>query len=97
MMLDKLGLRADEVATLTLDNIDWRSRRDFVRAKGRRRRRCQCLQTSAQLSSPTCVMAARRRRVAGCFCACWHPKSALTTSGIKVAGAGANPVGQRRD
>jgi integrase len=28
MMLAKLGLRADEVATLTLDNIDWRSRRD---------------------------------------------------------------------
>jgi integrase len=24
----QLGLRADEVATLTLDNIDWRSRRD---------------------------------------------------------------------
>jgi integrase len=25
MMLAKLGLRADEVATLTLDDIDWRA------------------------------------------------------------------------
>jgi integrase len=24
MMLAKLGLRADEVATLTLDDVDWR-------------------------------------------------------------------------
>jgi len=35
MMLAKLGLRADEVATLTLDDIDWRASEMLVRAKGR--------------------------------------------------------------
>jgi site-specific recombinase XerD len=37
MMLAKLGLRANEVATLTLDDIDWRSGEICVRAKGRQR------------------------------------------------------------
>jgi len=39
MMLAKLGLRADEVATLTLDDIDWRASEMLVRAKGRHRAR----------------------------------------------------------
>jgi site-specific recombinase XerD len=39
MMLAKLGLRADEVVTLTLDDIDWRSGEMLVRAKGRQRAR----------------------------------------------------------
>jgi site-specific recombinase XerD len=39
MMLAKLGLRADEIATLTLDDIDWRAGEMLVRAKGRRRAR----------------------------------------------------------
>ncbi|WP_454914332.1 tyrosine-type recombinase/integrase [Variovorax gossypii] len=33
MMLAKLGLRADEVATLTLDDVDWRAGEMLVRAK----------------------------------------------------------------
>jgi len=37
MMLAKLGLRANEVASLTLDDIDWRSGEMRVRAKGRQR------------------------------------------------------------
>jgi site-specific recombinase XerD len=37
MMLAKLGLRANEVASLTLDDIDWRSGEMHVRAKGRQR------------------------------------------------------------
>jgi site-specific recombinase XerD len=37
MMLAKLGLRANEVASLTLDNIDWRSGEMHVYAKGRQR------------------------------------------------------------
>jgi site-specific recombinase XerD len=37
MMLAKLGLRANEVATLTLDDIDWRSGEMRIRAKGRQR------------------------------------------------------------
>jgi site-specific recombinase XerD len=39
MMLAKLGLRATEVATLTLNDIDWRSGEMLVRAKGRQRAR----------------------------------------------------------
>ena len=37
MMLAKLGLRASEVATLTLDDVDWRSGEMLIRAKGRQR------------------------------------------------------------
>ncbi len=37
MMLARLGMRASEVATLTLDDIDWRSGDMLVRAKGRQR------------------------------------------------------------
>jgi site-specific recombinase XerD len=37
MMLSKLGLRAGEVAALTLDDIDWRGGEMLVRAKGRQR------------------------------------------------------------
>jgi site-specific recombinase XerD len=36
-MLAKLGLRANEVASLTLDNIDWRCGEIRIRAKGRQR------------------------------------------------------------
>jgi integrase len=43
MMLAKLGLRADEVATLTLDDIDWRASEILVRAKGRQRARMPIL------------------------------------------------------
>ena len=39
LMLARLGLRADEVATLTLDDIDWRGSEMLVRAKGRQRAR----------------------------------------------------------
>ena len=39
MMLAKLGMRAGEVAALTLDGIDWRSGEMLICAKGRRRAR----------------------------------------------------------
>ncbi|WP_404650868.1 tyrosine-type recombinase/integrase [Bradyrhizobium sp. USDA 336] len=39
LLLAKLGLRADEVATLALDDIDWRASEMLVRAKGRQRAR----------------------------------------------------------
>jgi site-specific recombinase XerD len=39
MLLAKLGMRAGEVATLTLDDIDWRSGEMLIRAKSRRRAR----------------------------------------------------------
>jgi site-specific recombinase XerD len=37
MLLGKLGLRANEVATLTLDDIDWRRGEMLIHAKGRQR------------------------------------------------------------
>lgn len=42
MMLAKLGLRAGEVATLTLDDIDWRSGEMLIRAKVRSKSACRC-------------------------------------------------------
>ncbi|WP_280554664.1 site-specific integrase [Halomonas sp. 25-S5] len=39
MMLAKVGLRANEVATLTLDDIDWRSGTMLIRAKNRQQTR----------------------------------------------------------
>jgi integrase len=39
MMLAKLGLRASEVATLALDDIDWRAGEMLIHAKGRQRAR----------------------------------------------------------
>jgi integrase len=39
IMLAKLGLRASEVATLTLDDLDWRAGEMHIRAKGRQRAR----------------------------------------------------------
>jgi integrase len=39
MMLAKLGMRASEVAPLTLDDIDWRCGEMLIRGKGRRRAR----------------------------------------------------------
>jgi site-specific recombinase XerD len=43
LLLAKLGLRADEVATLTLDDVDWRASEILVRAKGRQRARMPIL------------------------------------------------------
>jgi site-specific recombinase XerD len=39
MLLAKLGLRAGEVATITLDDIDWRCGQMLIHAKGRKRAR----------------------------------------------------------
>jgi site-specific recombinase XerD len=39
VMMAKLGLRASEVATITLDDIDWRSGEMLIHAKGRQRTR----------------------------------------------------------
>jgi integrase len=77
MMPAKLGLRAEEVATLTLDDIDWRSGEMLVRAKGRQR---------ARIPIPADVGAAvvaylrhgrPRRRVADCSSAALLRASAL--------------------
>ncbi|WP_157096108.1 tyrosine-type recombinase/integrase, partial [Methylosinus sp. R-45379] len=39
LLLARLGLRADEVTTLTLDDVDWRASEILVHAKGRQRAR----------------------------------------------------------
>ncbi len=39
LLLAKLGLRASEVATITLDDIDWRTGEMLIHAKGRQRAR----------------------------------------------------------
>jgi integrase len=49
MMLAKLGLRADEVATLALDDIDWRSGEMRVHAKGRQANSLQTERPPARL------------------------------------------------
>ncbi len=76
MMLAKLGMRAGEVTTLTLDDIDWRSGEMLICAKRQR----------AMMPIPPDVGAAvvaylrdgrPRHRVADCFSARWLPTSAL--------------------
>ncbi|WP_338132273.1 tyrosine-type recombinase/integrase [Bradyrhizobium elkanii] len=63
LLLAKLGLRANEVATLTVDVIDWRASEILVRAKGRQRARMPIYrQTLARLSLHICAMAAQSRR-----------------------------------
>ncbi|WP_247776634.1 tyrosine-type recombinase/integrase [Bradyrhizobium sp. CW1] len=59
------GLRADEVATLTLGDIDWRASEILVRAKGRQRARMPIPPTLARLSLHVCAMAAQSRRADG--------------------------------
>ncbi|HTP77158.1 MAG TPA: tyrosine-type recombinase/integrase [Rhizomicrobium sp.] len=39
LLLARLGLRANEVETLTLDDVDWRASEILIRAKGRQRAR----------------------------------------------------------
>lgn len=67
MMLARLGLRAGEVATLTLDDINWRSGGYLFAPRVGSGRGCRCLQMLARRSLPICGMAARRRHVADYF------------------------------
>ncbi|WGS19152.1 MULTISPECIES: hypothetical protein [unclassified Bradyrhizobium] len=66
LLLAKLGLRADEVATLSLDDIDWRASEILVRAKGRQRARSRYRQTLARPSLHISAMAGQSRRADGC-------------------------------
>ena len=77
MMLAKLGLRAGEVATLTLDDINWRASEMLLRAKGRQRARVPVRRTLARPSLHTCAMAARSPRAGGCSSARLRRISAL--------------------
>jgi integrase len=66
LLLAKLGLRADEVATLTLDDIDWRASEILVRARADSVHGCRYRQTLARPSLHICAVAAQSRRADGC-------------------------------
>jgi integrase len=66
LLLAKLGLRADEVATLALDDIDWRASEILVRAKADSVHGCRYRQTLARPSLHICAVAAQSRRADGC-------------------------------
>jgi len=78
MMLAKLGMRANEIATLTLDDIDWRSGEMRVRAKGRQRTRMP-IPPDVGGAVVAYLRDARPKSscVAGCFSARSRPASAL--------------------
>jgi integrase len=66
MMLAKLGLRADEVATLTLDDIDWRASEMLVAPRADNEHGCPYRRTLARPLLHICAMAAQGRRAGGC-------------------------------
>jgi integrase len=69
-VLARLGLRAGEVAALSLEDIDWRAGELIVRGKARGLSGCRCPTTSGRRSSGTCVTGVPRPRWTGrCSCA----------------------------
>jgi len=66
LLLAKLGLGADEVATLTPDYMAWRASEIFVRAKGRQRARMPMPPDAGRPSLHICAIAAQSRRADGC-------------------------------
>lgn len=71
LLLARLGLRAGEVAKLTLDDVDWHHGELIVRARGTVTNGCRCPPTSGRPWLPTFAVAVpgRRRSVARCSCA----------------------------
>lgn len=65
----KLGLRASEVATLTLDDINWLSGELLIHAKGRQRSTMPIPPMWGPLSSPICARAAHTQAAGICLCA----------------------------
>ncbi|MGF6313600.1 integrase [Bradyrhizobium sp. i1.8.4] len=66
LLLAKLRLRADEVATLTLDDIDSRASEILVRAKGRQRARMPISpDVGARPLLHICAMSTQSRRADG--------------------------------
>ena len=70
------GLRASEVATLRLDDLDWRAGQVTVHGKGHRVDQLP-LPMSARRSPPTCAAAGPARPRSGRYsCGCGRPTSA---------------------
>lgn len=84
MVLCRLGLRAGEVAALTLDDIDWHRGEIVVRGKGHRYERMPLPADVGE--AVVCYLRRGRRRVPpGCrtvFLRATAPEGPLTTSGI---------------
>lgn len=68
MVLAKLGLRASEVAALSLDDIDWRSGKILVHGKGRRQATMPLRHDVGTVSSLTSGMGDQLHRAAACLC-----------------------------
>ncbi|WP_407121268.1 hypothetical protein [Bradyrhizobium sp. STM 3561] len=66
LLLAKLGLWANEVATLTLDDIDWRASEILRSRQGPPARTDADTQTLAWPSLHICGVAAQSRRADGC-------------------------------
>ncbi len=82
-MLARLGLRAGEVAALSLDDVDWRAGELVIVGKGRRSERLPLPTMSARRSSTTCGPGGpRQRRTGGCSCVSSAPHHGLTTGGV---------------
>jgi integrase len=66
LVLLRLGLRASEVARLTLDDIDWRAGEMTIKGKGGPTTGCPCRSRSARRSPPISAVLDRRARAARC-------------------------------
>ena len=86
LLLSRLGLRAGEVASLGLDDIDWRCGELVVRGKGRRVER---LPLPADVGAAVAAYLRRGRPGTadgrGVFVRVHAPHRALTTSGVTMA------------
>ncbi len=94
VLLVRLGLRAGEVATLTLDDLDWRSGEIVVRGKGRREER---LPLPTDVGEALATYLRRRRSRVGAralFLRAHAPVRELTASGVsEVVRAAAERAG----
>jgi integrase/recombinase XerD len=84
-VLTRLGLRAGEVAALTLDDIDWRVSEILVTGKGGRREPLPLPADVGQAIADYCWRGRRRASCRGLFLRTNAPYTALSASGISEA------------
>ena len=77
LTLTRMGLRAGEIAALTIEDVDWRSGIVVISGKGGRRDQLPFPATSPRRSSATCGTGGRAPRLtAGCSSAASHRTAA---------------------
>jgi integrase/recombinase XerD len=82
VLMLRLGLRATEVATLRLDDLDWRAGSSRCAARAAAWTNCRCPSMSARRSPRTCAAAARAQpRCGRCSYACDRLTSASGAAG----------------